>query len=480
MRARVGIILAGFAALPLAGCPKKTPPGPPPTPEPTATPQVIPPPKPTPTPTIPRKVLDTAQLFNGVTYTHKLQTPQSERLASQERNDPSSYMAEIRVTIQRPRPSSTLEDFRANDAGLAEALVKLKGMPGHMKVARAFDRLYDLKASWVKERLSRLDQLLTRHNYYDCETILEIAPPDGQRVLLFKGDMDVNTDGSDGDRNVQVDGSSRFFQPQTSYRWRKVTQRPNPFLEVAEEKLAKLKDEYAVKGLTAERNAELREGIQETSRRIYDLKTWSFLVSATDPSIVVPGFMLRGGEGERADVAMGDYAAVIFNGKAYPAIVGDAGPSFKFGEASLRLCRELNPKSSANTRPVSQLNVAYVVFPGTADPPAPPDLKLWGERCRALLAEAGLGDLEVHEWEDLVQPWPAEVVPEPSPSPGASPAEPPPTGEPAGSATPAASATPVPDAVPAASEGPTADSPAPDATPQLPTSTPEPPSTPQP
>ncbi|MCX7868351.1 MAG: glycoside hydrolase family 75 protein, partial [Terrimicrobiaceae bacterium] len=290
-------------------------------------------------------------------------------------------------------------------------------------ISEAFDQLYENKAGWIRERLSRLDQLLTRHNYYDCETILEFeAPGTGRRMLLMKGDMDVNVDGSDGDRNIEVDGSSRFFQPQTSYRWRKRTARPNPFLEAAEKKLKDLKDEYAIKGLPAERNAELREGIQETSRRIYDLKTWSFLVSAADPNIVVPGFMLRGGEGRRAHVAIGDYAAVIYEGRAYPAVVGDAGPSFKFGEASLRICREINPKSSSMARPVSQLNAAYVVFPGTADEPAPPDLKLWRERCSALLAEVGLGALPVHEWEDIVPPWPAEpVAPAGSPAPDASP-----------------------------------------------------------
>ena len=42
--------------------------------------------------------------------------------------------------------------------------------------------------------------------------------------------------------------------------------------------------------------------------------------------------------------SIGDYAAVIYNGKIYPAIVGDAGPSNKVGEASARICKELNPE----------------------------------------------------------------------------------------------------------------------------------------
>lgn len=378
--------------------------------------------------------MDTAQLFNGVTYIHKLRAPRSESLASAERLDPASYLVEIQVTVQRPRASRSREDVASNDPKLAEVLDAVPGFWQGARVSDAFGRLYENKENWLRERLSRLDQLLSRHNYYDCETILEYElPKTGRRMLVMKGDMDVNVDGSDGDRNIEVDGSSRFFQPQTSYRWRKRTSRPNPFLAAAEEKLAQLRDEYAIRGLPAQRNAELRAGIQETSRRIYDLKTWSFLVSEADPSIVVPGFMLRGGGGRPALVGLGDYAVVIYQGKGYPAIVGDAGPSFKFGEASLRICREIHQGASANTRPVSHLHAAYIVFPGTADEPGPPDLALWNERCAALLAEAGLGDLPLHQWEDIVPPWPEEAT---TPAPAT--AEAPEAASPASSPPPAA------------------------------------------
>lgn len=395
-----------------------------PAPSPSPTPAVIPPPKPTPTPTIARKPIDTAQLFNGVTFVNKLVTPQSEKLASTEREDPSSYVAEIKVTVEMPRPSTTLADFQSNDPGLAAILGKIPGFPENAQVSPAFEKLYGLKINWVRERLSNLDQLLSRHNFYDCETILEFtAPNSGRPILLMKGDMDVNTDGSDGDRDIEVDGSSRFFQPQTSYRWRKLTDRPNPFLKRTETRLGELKAEYAVKGLTAERNAELKSGIEMLSRRVYDLKHWSFLVSANDPAIVVPGFMLRAEEGRAPYVALGDYAVVFYDGIAYPAIVGDAGPSFKFGEASMRLCKELNERSSAMARPVSDLNVAYLIFPGSADEPGPPDLAKWREQCAKLLAEIGLGDVELHTWEDLVKPWPTPTPkPTPEPTPATTPA----------------------------------------------------------
>ncbi len=453
------ILLVPLLALILGGCVPEQEPTP--TPMPSPTPAVIPPPKPTPTPTIARKPMDTAQLFNGVTFVNKLVTPQSEEIASTERTDPTSYIAEIKVTVERPRPSTTLADFQSNDPDLAATLGKIPGFPENAKVSPAFEKIYDLKVNWIRERLSRLDQLLSRHNFYDCETILEFtAPKTGRPILLLKGDMDVNTDGSDGDRNVDVDGSSRFFQPQTSYRWKKLTDRPNPFLEKTETRLGELKAEYAVKGLTAERNAELKSGIEMLSRRVYDLKNWSFLVSATDPAIVLPGFMLRAEDGRAPYAALGDYAVVFYEGKAYPAIVGDAGPSFKFGEASMRLCKELNDKSSAMARPVSDLNVAYLIFPGSADEPGPPDLAKWREQCAKLMAEIGLGDVDLHVWEDLVKPWP---TPTPTPTPEPTPvieASPTPDANQTTETSPMPEIPPAPEATPTpqtSQEPPTAD-----------------------
>ena len=82
----------------------------------------------------------------------------------------------------------------------------------------------------------------------------------------------------------------------------------------------------------------------------------------------------------------------------------------------MRLCKEINPQSSALARPVSDLNVAYIVFPGTAEEAGPPDLAKWHAKCKDLLQEVGLGDLDLHLWEDVVAPWPTPT-PEPTPSP---------------------------------------------------------------
>ncbi|MFY8267795.1 MAG: glycoside hydrolase family 75 protein, partial [Terrimicrobiaceae bacterium] len=271
----------------------------------------------------------------------------------------------------------------------------------------------------------------SRHNFYDCETMLELQNPvTDRRALMVIADMDVNTDGSDGDRNVEVDSSSMFFLPQTSYRWPKKTERLNPLLTVEEEKLADLESEKRTPDLKAARLADITAGIDLARRRIHDLRKWSFLISSTDPFIVLPGFIMRDHSGPFVP-KIGDYAIVLHAGRAYPAILGDSGPSHKAGEASLLLCRELSKSSSNQVRAVSDINVTYLVFPGTADEaPAPPDLEKWRAKCTELVNELGGLSVDLHIWPDLVPPWP---LPTPLSDPSASPAP-----------TPQATPTPTP------------------------------------
>jgi hypothetical protein len=200
-----------------------------------------------------------------------------------------------------------------------------------------------------------------------------------------------------------------------------VTDRVNPFLTKAQQKLADLKKEYATTGLSAARNKELQQGIEQTTRTINDLRHSSFLISATDPTIVVPGFMLND-SGNPYSPKVGDYAVVMYDGVVYPAIVGDAGPSSKIGEASVRIAKQINAKASANSRAVSNIKVAYLIFPGTAEPAAQPDLEKWGAMCKKYLDEIGGSAPELYVWENTVPPWPTPTpTPTPVPSPTAAP-----------------------------------------------------------
>jgi hypothetical protein len=422
------VLAAGVAFL--TGCPK--PPGPSPSPTPTPIPTASPSPSPTPRPTptpIPalvRKALPTATLFNGVALESAVVVEPGEALASTDRKEADAYKVEVTLRLRLPRPASTLEDIVSNKPDLLEVLPALPALLADAKVSPFFDKFYELKTRDVRRRQANLDAILSRHNFYDCETMLELANPStGRRALLVIADMDVNTDGSDGDRNVQVDGSSQFFLPQTSYRWPKQTDRVNPFLPVEEKKLADFQAELAKPDLKPARITEIEAGIDLAKRRIHDLTKWSFLVSATDPFIVLPGFIMRDHDGPFVP-KIGDYAVVIHEGRAYPAILGDSGPSHKSGEASMLLCRELNARSSNLSRPISDLKVTYLLFPGSADPvPGPPDLAKWREKCLALANELGPLGVELHTWPNLIPPWPTPTpTPEPSPPAAPSPSAP--------------------------------------------------------
>lgn len=442
---RCAVIL--LPALALSSCDRPAPQTPP-TPTPTATPTPSPtpaPPTPTPIPQIERKPIDISRLYNEIQVNSKVVEVPSEETASQDRKRGDAYELELTLRVDIPTASRTLPQIERNDPGLLASLPGLADRLSDAQVSPAFADLYKRKVDYLRPRLSRIDTLLSRHNLYDCETILELAnPATGRRALFLQGDMDVNTDGSDGDRNFDIDGSSMFFQPQTSYRWKRLTERPNPFFASTTKRLAELKAEFAKPGLSAEKNRSLRDGIARAESTLYELGHYSFLISGADPYIVLPTFMLREMKGPFVP-SIGDYALVVHKGIAYPAILGDAGPSFKFGEASVRLCQRINPRSSANSRPVSDLKVTYIVFPGSKEEAAgPPDLEQWRSRCAELLADLGVQPAQLHAWENLIKPWPTPT-PEPTPTPTPTPA---PTSVESLEESPAAEVSPVPPPTP--------------------------------
>jgi hypothetical protein len=348
-------------------------------------------------------------------------TKPSEELASQDRLDHDAYTVEVTLRAKLPRPASTLEDLESNDPSLPGVFKDLPALLANATVSPFFEKFYTLKSNDLRRKLANLDAVLSRHNFYDCETMLELEHPEtSRRALMVISDMDVNTDGSDGDRNVTVDSSSMFYLPQTSYRWPKQTERVNPMINVEEKKLADLELEKIKPDLRPARLAEINSGIDLAKRRIHDLKKWSFLVSSTDPFIVLPGFIMRDHSGPFVP-KIGDYALVIHDGRVFPAILGDSGPSHKAGEASVMICRELNARSNKLSRPISDLKVTYLIFPGSADElPGPPDLVKWREKCLAMAEELGGLNVEIHEWLNLVEPWPTPT-PAPTPAPASTP-----------------------------------------------------------
>jgi hypothetical protein len=431
-------LILGTTFISIAGCPGPQPtnpagesPTPIQTPTPISTATPIPTPAPTPTPTplpesfVPSSKMDTARLFNGFEIHSKVTTLEGDS-AVVTRRVPDSYLLDLDVNIRVPKAAQTVGELQLADPTLPSSLPGLENLLTTAKVSNFYHALYQLKIDSLNRNLVRLDQLLSRHNFFDCNTILEITDPSSSRkVLLIQSDMDVNSDGSDADRSTEVDGSSTNFQPFTSYRWPRRTDKPSQFLSEREAKLKELQIEFDAKTTLPERKKVLKEQIAEVEREIGDLRRYSFLISKEDPFIVLPGFMLRQATHPFLP-RFGDYVVLVYHGTLYPALLGDAGPSYKIGEASLRIATQIDPKANPYNRPETDLDVTYLVFPGTADPqPGPPDLKALHERCQALLNDIGGYRGELWEWTDLLAT--ASATPAktsnttPSPSPNATP-----------------------------------------------------------
>jgi len=388
-------------------------------------------PTPAPTATRPPVItgkLDTAKLFNGITLRSAVETTPGTD-ATTERNDPESYVLDLKLLARVPTPNKTIEELAKVSPQLPTLLPGLASMVSENSVSPLFTQLYDTKVKTLRENLGRLDLLLSRHNFFDCQTILQFQHPETHRkALLLQADMDVDADGSDSDRLPAGTGAPTNFKPATSYRWQKKTDAPNPYLAATEERLKRAEDEFALASTAPARKRDLRNIITDLRAEIGTLKKFSFLIGATDPFIVIPGTFTRGPD----PVKVGDYALVVFGDAIYPVLVGDVGPNNKVGEASLRIAKELNTLATAYNRPVSDLKVSYIMFPGTADKPfGPPDLDKIHARCEALVKEIGGAGVPLHRWENIIpSPTPS---PTPSPSPSASPT---PSGTPSPSPAP--------------------------------------------
>ncbi len=322
--------------------------------------------------------------------------------ASQDRSKKDAYLVKVGLELFQPHAANGQELLHANPS-LPKVLAGYEQLMSAAKVSPWFHALYRHKQNRIRKNASQVEKLLDRHNYYDTDTLLEIASPTtGRKMLWLQADMDVVSDGSDGDRLPDMPESIRksdHYQPSTSYRWRKLGKTPNPLLPGWQERLKKL-----------QQNNGSKDAIEHAKRTIADLKTYSFLLAEYDPFVVAP-LVFREGKDRGFAPAAGDYAVVIVGDRVFPAIVGDFGPNFKAGEASLRLCKLVNPKARVYARPVSDLGVSYLYFPGSKEPEnGPIDYERLHNRCLELLDEfGGLGpEAKFQRIEDLLAP--AEAV----------------------------------------------------------------------
>jgi hypothetical protein len=386
---------------------------------------------PTPKPPVIGGKLETARLFSGITLRSMVETPPG-RAASEERVDPESYVLDLKLQVRMPAPNKSIEELASVNPDLPRVLPGLAAMLGPNAVSPFFAQIYETKVKELRANLGRLDQLLSRHNFYDTQTVLQLRDPKTQRkAVLLQSEMDVDSDGSDSDRLPAGSGTSPNFQPSTSYRWDKKSQIPNPYIPGLEAKAKASEAEAALPSTSADRKRELKGIAAHARSEIETLKRFSFLIGTTDPFIVIPG-----GFTKTDGAKIGDYAVVIYGDSIYPAIVGDVGPPDKTGEASLRVAKEIGANASPTNRTVNDLKATYLIFPGTAEAQfGPPDLDKIHDRCEALVNEIGGAGVPLHRWENIIPP-----LPTPTPSPTATPS-PSATATESASASPSASAT---------------------------------------
>lgn len=397
-------------------------------------PKPKPEPKPEPKPVIKRiptiaiaRDTDVRKTLRGFGLKYQANFPKGKQ-ASIERKSKDSYVANFSLDVKMPTPATTAKQLAEINPHLTKILPGLTALTEQSKVSPFYTKLYNNKAARLKREILNLGKVLTSHNFYDCETMLDMQhPTSGRKVFLFQADMDVVTDGSDGDRLETMPDSvvnSTFYQPFTSYSWDKVTKKKNPMVKGWEERMKKAKAELALSSTSAERKTWLRSRMKMLKVGIDEMKIHSFLIAEHDPFIVISVDKIKAARTLKDAPGVGDYVAVIYKDKIYPAIVGDGGPTFKAGESSLRLAKEINSSATSYHRPVSTLGVTYVVFPGTAvKPRSAPDYALWHEQCSKLLGEiGGLGEgYTLHRWEDTLPKPEPETEEQPAAEPAVEP-----------------------------------------------------------
>jgi len=351
------------------------------------------------------KSIDTVRLWNGIDSNSLMNVIQGG-VASEERTDRKSYTFDFNVNVRVPFPVKDSQGIFSINPNLSKIVPELGDMIKAGKVSGFYHKLYDLKTKRLQQFLTRLNAVPDRHNFYDCETILELVNPKTKRKILFiQSDMDVVSDGSDGDRMPEYDqyiAESTNYQPFTSYGWKKQTVRLNPLLKRWEKKLDEEVNKLEQGKLSSSRVKASKQNIETLKREIADMKSRSFLIARADPFIVIPSWMRMYANQNEFSPSVGDYVAIIFEDRILPAIIGDTGPTWKLGEASLRVAKELNSNATSYKRPISDLKVSYLIFPGSADSPSVPDLNKWFDKVQLLLGEiGGLGNgFKLYRWPD--------------------------------------------------------------------------------
>src|SRR5437879_4804650 len=129
-------------------------------------------------PTISGK-FEVSRLFNGITLRSEVETV-AGAAASEERIDPMSYAIDLKLRARVPTPNRNVDELGRVSPDLGKLLPGLATMLKPEAVSPLFGQLYETKVHELRENLGRLDLLLSRHNFYDCQTVLELKHPESK------------------------------------------------------------------------------------------------------------------------------------------------------------------------------------------------------------------------------------------------------------------------------------------------------------
>jgi hypothetical protein len=128
--------------------------------------------------------METAKLFNGLEIHSKVTTVEGAP-AVVERKVPDAYTLELDIQARVPQAAHTLEQLATADPLIGTLLPGLKDELPTTKVSNFYHGLYQLKVEALNRGLARLDQIVSRHNFFDCNTILELQDLKTSRKALF-------------------------------------------------------------------------------------------------------------------------------------------------------------------------------------------------------------------------------------------------------------------------------------------------------
>src|SRR4029453_11688452 len=108
------------------------------------------------------------QVVSGITLHSPVETlPGTD--ATTERIDPESYVLDLKLQARLPSPNKTLEDLAKVSPQLPTLLPGLAQMLPPDPVSPLFAQLYETKVKVLRDNLVHLDQVLSRHNFFDCQ-----------------------------------------------------------------------------------------------------------------------------------------------------------------------------------------------------------------------------------------------------------------------------------------------------------------------